>query len=319
MRKMDSYIEIGNYIFRTGKVNAISIKRSRKTIGNTATIRVPNFQKKLDGLIKVGDPILIKIGYDGDLKEEFAGYVTGITPSSPLEIVCEDELWKLRQETVAKTWKSTTLDELLEFLLPGVEIETQPIILEPYRIDNVNKAEALAKLKTEFGIDVYFRSGKWYVSFAYNERGETDNLEAASTPHVKYHFQKNAWMDELQYKKKEDIKLRVRGISILPNNQRIEVQLGDSDGDTRTLHFYNKTEKEVRYLAENLLKQMKYDGYRGKFKAKGLPFIDHSWIVELQDDFYKNRAGNYFVDEVTTTYDENGINRFIELGKKAGI
>lgn len=308
MRKMDSYIEIGNYIFRTGKVNAISIKRSRKNIGNTATIRIPNFQKKLDGLLKVGDPVLIKFGYDGDLKEEFAGYVTGIKPKSPLEISCEDELWKLRQETVTKSWKSTNLQEVNNYLLPGAEIETQPIVMAPFRLDRVSKAEALAKIKNEFGIDVFHRLAKWYVGFAYNEK---------NTPHVKYHFQKNAWMDQLEYKKEEDIKLQVKAISILPNNKRIEVDLGDKEGDTRTLHFYNKTEAEIRSLASEKIKQMKHDGYVGKFKAKGLPFIDHSWIVELQDDFYTNRAGNYFVDEVITTYDENGINREIVLGKKA--
>lgn len=308
MRKMNSYIELGNYIFRTGKVNAVSTKRSRKNIGNTATVRIPNFEKNLDGKLKVGDQVVIKLGYDGQLREEFKGYITSIAPKSPLEISCEDELWKLKQETVTKSWRSTTLNEVLNFLLPGALIETQPIKLEPFRLDRVNKAEALAKLKSEYGIDVFFRNDKWYVGFAYNE---------SNTVKVKYHFQKNAWMDRLEYRKEEDVKLRVKAISILPNNDRIEVELGDPEGDIRTLHFYNKTEAEIRALAAEKIKQMKHDGYQGKFKAKGLPFIDHSMVVDLEDEKYKNRAGSYFVDEVTTTYDEQGFNRTIELGKKA--
>lgn len=306
---MNSYITIGNYVFRTGKIHAIAVKRSRKNIGNTATIRIPNFQKKLDGLLNVGDPVFIQFGYDGKLVEEFSGYVTGVSPKYPLEISCEDELWKLKQETVNKSWKTSTLEEVLQELLPGAEVETQPIELKPYRISRINKAEALAKLKKEYGIDVYFRNKKWYVGFAYNE---------TNTEEVNYHFQKNAWMDQLEYKREQDIKLKVKAISILPNNKRIEVDLGDPDGDTRTLHFYNKTEAEIRYLAEEKIKQMKHDGYVGTFKAKGLPYIDHSMVVNLQDDLYKNRAGKYFVDEVMTTYDEQGINRRITLGKRAG-
>ena len=306
---MNSHITIGKHVFKTGKIHAVRIKRSRKTIGNTAVIKLPNYRKKLDSEINVGDPVLIKLGYDGNFVEEFTGYVASVSPKSPLEIHCEDELWKLKQEQVSKSWKKTSLHEVLKYLVPNNQIECQDIEMSPFRLNKVNKAEALAKIKSDFGLDAFFRGSKLYVGFAYNEK---------DTPVVKFHFQKNAQVHRLVYKKKESVKLKVKAISIMPNNTRIAVELGDKDGDQRTLHYYNKTAAALTLIATEHIKQMKFDGYRGSFKTTGgFPFVDHSMIVQLQDDKYINRAGSYFVDEVITTYDENGWKRVTTVGKKA--
>ncbi|CAA0260564.1 conserved hypothetical protein [Tenacibaculum maritimum] len=309
MRRMNSYIEIGKHTFQTGRVSSVRIKRSRKTIGNTAIIKLPNYRKQLDSEINVGDPVLIKLGYDGNLVTEFTGYVSSVSPKSPLEIQCEDQIWKLKQQQVTKSWKQTSLHQVLKYLIPNTEIECQDIEMSPFRLNKVNKAEALAKIKSDFGLDAFFRKGKLYVGFAYNER---------NTPVVKYHFQENAQVHQLVYKKKNSVKLKVKAISILPDNTRITVELGDKDGDQRTLHYYNKTAADMNVLAKEHIKQMKYDGYRGAFKSiGGVPFVDHSMIVDLEDNKYVNRAGSYFVDQVITTYDTNGYKRVITLGKKA--
>ncbi|MDB0600689.1 hypothetical protein PL373_05930 [Tenacibaculum maritimum] len=306
---MSSYIEIGKHIFKTGKVNSVRVKRSRKTIGNTAVIKLPNYRKQLDSEINVGDPVLIKLGYEEDLITEFTGYVSSVSPKSPLEIHCEDQIWKLKQEQVTKSWKSTSLHKVLKYLVPDIDIECQDIEMSPFRLNKVNKAEALAKIKSNFGLDAFFRNGKLYVGFAYNEKG---------TPLEKFHFQENARVHQLVYKRKESVKLKVKAISILPNNTRITVELGDKDGDQRTLHYYNKTAADLNIIAKEHIKQMKYDGYQGAFKSVGgVPFVDHSMIVKIQDNKYLNRAGSYFVDQVITTYDKNGYKRIITLGKKA--
>jgi predicted Zn-dependent peptidase len=52
----------------------------------------------------------------------------------------------------------------------------------------------------------------------------------------------------LIYKKKGDVKIKVEAISLLPDNTKILKTVGDEDGETHTLHFYNLTEAELRAL-----------------------------------------------------------------------
>lgn len=312
MVNMNSHITIGAYVFKTGKLNGVKIQSSRKVIGDTASIFLPNYYKgsdRFDSLVQEGDPVEIQLGYDGDYRTEFIGYVKEVKPNTPLEIVCEDETWRLKQEQVSMSWKETTLHDVLRYLVPDVQIECINIDLSPFRLDKVSKAEALAKIKKMYGLDVYFRGKKLYVGFAYQESGLNE---------VKYHFQKNAIHGDLTFKTKKTVKIKVKAVSILKSNEKLEVEVGDEDGELRTLHFYNITKTdELKAIAEEKLELLKYDGYRGKMKAKGVPFVVHSTKVQLEDDKYPKRTGKYFIDEITTTYDSGGFNRTIELGRKA--
>lgn len=310
---MNSHITIGNYVFKTGKTNSVKITSSRKVIGDTAVIKLPNYRSgstKLDSLISEGDVVIIKLGYDEIYNVEFEGYVSEIKPSTPLEIICEDEIWNLKQEQVSMSWKKTSLHNVLRYLVPDATIECLDIDLSPFRLDKVSKAEALAKIKREFGLDVYFRNKKLYVGFAYQEKGVKE---------VRYNFQKNVPKgDSLTYKTKKGVKIKVKAISILKNNKRIEAEVGDKDGELRTLHFYNITsQSDLKKIAEEKLDLLKYDGYRGKMKAKGVPFVTHSARAELNSDKFPDRKGKYFIDEVITSYDGSGFKRELEIGKKA--
>lgn len=312
MVEMNSHITIGAYVFKSGKLNGVKIKSSRKVIGDTASIFLPNYYHgadRLDTLINEGDAVVIQLGYDGNYKTEFEGYVKEIKPNTPLEIVCDDEIWNLKQEQVSMSWKETTLHDVLRYLVPNVEIECININLSPFRLDKVSKAEALAKIKKMYGLDIYFRGKKLYVGFAYQESGLSE---------VKYHFQKNAIHGDLTFKTKKSVKIKVKAVSILKSNERLEVEVGDDDGELRTLHFYNITKiEELKALAEEKLELLKYDGYRGKMKAKGVPFVTHSTKAQLDDDKYPMRFGKYFIDEIDTTYNKSGFNRTIQLGRKA--
>ena len=79
-----SKIEIGGKIF--GGVNNVRIKRSIHELGATATIKVPvTAVLKQQGkpvaaietakVIKTGDIVLIKLGYNNTYNVEFKGYV----------------------------------------------------------------------------------------------------------------------------------------------------------------------------------------------------------------------------------------------------
>lgn len=308
---MNSYIEVGNYVFRD-RIASVQVKSSWKDLADTAVIKLPNLARQSDGkrveaLIQPGDPVLIKLGYDGDLREEFRGYVSSVKPTIPLELHCEDEMWQLKRRTVSESWRSTTLREVLEYLVPEANIDCPDITLSPFRLDNVSVAKALQKLRDEYLLTVYYRQGTLHVGFPYFEQ----------LPTIYYHFQKNAVMEGLEYRRQEDVKVKVKVIGIMPNNTREEIEIGDGEGDTFTLHFYNKRGAELRAVAEQKLAGMKYDGYRGHFIGFGVPRPVHGMVVDLRDDRYPERAGKFFVDTVTTTFQSDGFLRQIELGRRA--
>ena len=307
---MTSYIEIGNYIFRN-QVNAVGIKTGRKHFGDKATIKLPNIKGLLEKTIKTNDPVLIKLGYDGENFQEFTGYVSEVSPKIPLEISCEDEMYQLRrQEIKSASWESISLKKLIDYIVPGANINCHDITLSPFRIDNDvrSRAEALQKIKDEFGLDVYYRGNQLYVGLAYQEKvGE-----------VNFHFQKNAIMGDLFFKRKEDLRLRIKAISFDRNNKKTQVEVGDKNGEIHTLHFYNKSAAELKKLALEKINLMKYDGYRGSFKSKGVPRATHGMIANLDDDKYPERKGSYFIDEIESTYNSSdGFSRKITLGRKA--
>lgn len=314
MHYMSAYIQIGDKGFT--RINSAKISSSRKTITDRASVRLANVSSLVDDekkKIKVGDIVTIALGYNGNNNIYFNGYVSEIKASSPLEIICEDEMWKLKQKTVSKSWESVKLVDVLKYLVPDINvIECPELTLSPYRLVTVTVAKALETIKETYGLDIYFRGTKLFAGIPYTEK---------SNRTVKYHFQKNLPSKLLQtglvYKKKEDVKIRVQAVSMLPNNKQIVKYVGDEDGETHTLHFFNLSEKELEQQAKAKIDLLKYDGWRGQLMAFGLPFIKHGDIARLTDDERPNVNGAFFADTVETTYGPEGLFNYVSPGKSA--
>ncbi len=316
MKWMNSHIEIGNLVFRD-RVSSIEVTSSRKEVTSMATIRMPRYSRMLvegqsEYRIRTGDAVTIKLGYDGEFKFEWKGYVSSIKPTTPLEINCEDEMWKLKQVQVSHSWESIKLKDLLKFIAPQATINAPEVELEPFRLDKVTKAQALAKLKEEYGLDVYFRGQTLYCGLSYGDGNGNAQL----------HLQKNvpriSEQSGFEFKRKEDVRLKVKAISILPDNTRVEVEVGDPDGEQRTMTFYNiKKEAELKRLALDRINKLKYDGYRGALRIFGWPVCTHGATAELLDDNYPERNSKVFIDSVKTSYGSDGYRQEIELGRSA--
>jgi len=301
-------------IFRN-QVHEILIESSWKKLSQTATVKLPRFQKLVDQLEKnykigVGHQVKIELGYDDTMITEFEGYVSSRGFNSPLEFMCEDEMWKLKQKTVTKYWPEAKLKDVLLYLIPDAQIDkVQDITFTAFRLDRVTVAKALEKLKDEYGLVVYYRGKKLFCGLAYTETGLGE---------VQYHFQKNVPQNEskLEYKESSDVKIRVKAISIYPNNKHIEHELGDTTGDASetTLHFFNLTKDQLIKQAEEKIKLLKYTGWRGSLKAFGFPWTTHGMVANLMNDKYPERTGKYFIDGVRTTYNSSGFRRENELG-----
>lgn len=314
MRQMNSHITIGRIKF-VNQVASVETDISRRNLVQTASIKFPRYNQLAsnpDFQINVGDPVTIQLGYDGKLQEEFVGFIAERISSTPLEYKVEDEMWPYKQNTITMAWKSISLKKLLVYLMPNATLGDIPdVTLAPFRLDRVSTVKALEKVKEEYGLDIYFRGKTLYAGLAYNE---TDLGECT------LHFQKNLPKEntELQFKNKSDIRLNVQAISILSNNTKIKAKVGDSNGDTVTLHYYNiKSESELRKLAIEHMEQMKYDGYKGTIKSFGVPFTAHGMVANILSDRYPERNSRVFLDGVKVTYDSGGYRRHNELGRRA--
>lgn len=308
-------IIIGNYRFK--QVNKVHIERGIKRLVSTAVITLPNVKTfignphELDKVITVGDPVTIKLGYDGNNNEEFTGYVSDKLPNVPFEIKCEDGMWPLRQKSITNAWNAISLKSLLKYLVPDMVMHASvwDITLENFRIDHANVVQVFEKLCEAYGLIIWWMDGRVHCSLPY--------YPLPSNKQVIYHFQKNVVKSNLLFRSGENYRLKVRAISMFPDNKKFEVSIGDTDGDETTLHFFRLQKDQLLAQANQKLKVLKNQGYRGNFTAFGLPFVQSADVAIFQDDFYPERSGANYIDDIVTDWGMQGFRRIITPGLKA--
>ena len=322
-------IRIGG--FRFSRAGGIEVRKSTSTIGATAKIVVPVsavIENKGDrtGLvevqhaIKVGDPVSITLGYHTKNRdyeaEEFTGYVRTINPTIPLEVECEDNNFLLRKKNINKSWKSATLQEVLEVIVSGTGItitgNLPKMTLSPFYLRDVDGAFALQKLADEYGLTIYFKNdGSLYVGLAYTQSvGEETLILNGDDVNVV-----NA--DELKFRRAEDVKLKIKAISFRGDNTKLEAELGDEDGALRTLNFYNiDSVAELKSMARQEIDKYKFNGYEGSVECFVIPFIYPGYKVNIKDAVFPEREGSYYVESTKVTAGTGGIRREIEISIK---
>jgi len=315
MLRLDCEITIGKYVFFN--VNSVSIELSRKSQVGRANIILPRRYNKnnIQQAIFEGDQVNIKLGYNGRLNDEFTGYVSSIGCNIPVEIECEDTMYKLKRTAVKPiSWKSIKLEDVIKHVTPEAVIEVNDITLAPYYIKGqITAAKVLENLKDQFGLDVYYRpDGRLYVGIAYNES------EAVKSKPVIYRSGLNIIDQDLKYQRAEGVRIKLRMISLLKSGKQLTYEAGDPDGEVRTIHEYNLLMDEMKALVDERLKLFKYDGLQGTFEAFGEPYATHSMIANIKDDKNPDYDGSYLIDTVRTKFGVGtGYRRDITLGKKA--
>ncbi len=303
---MHCNISIGEQL-KLNYCHSVEIESSWKTLADTCSIKLPSLQKQLARQVKVGDAVSVDLGYDGQMHREFTGYVAKTNNSIPFTLECEDAMWQLkRKPAITKTYEETTLKAMLTEIVPGSQIDVPEIVLKPFCIDNKTPAQVLQQLKDDYGLVAYYNEGVLYCGLAYLQPGTNENAN--------FHLEKNIVTHSLEYIKKEDVKLKVKAISINGQNEREEVELGDEEGETRTLHYYNLTKEQLKTIATKELEKLKYSGFRGELTTFGQPFVKHSWSATIASKFLEAEAQPYAVDRVMTSFNDQGFRRKLAIG-----
>ncbi|EAY29830.1 hypothetical protein [Microscilla marina] len=303
---------------------SLEITSSWKNLGDMAVIKLGRLRGQFNKQLKEGDGVEIKLGYDGKLHTEFKGYIARLLPNQPFEMHCVDEVYHLQRSNLNKTWKHATLKEVIEEAIKGFEVEfvnpkeVPEVALAPFRVANASAAKVLQKLKDNYGLAMYFRGKQLYVGLPYSEDvAATTGVDEAP---VVYDLQRNVLATELEYRRKEDIKIKLKATSYLKNNQKLEVYAGSEEGELRTwISPEPIADKDtLQKIANEKVKLYRYEGYKGGIKTLGIPHVVHSARCQIRDADYPEREGLYFVDEVKTTISKTGgFKRAVKIGRRA--
>jgi hypothetical protein len=316
MKAVCCNITISNYTF-SGVINC-TIENSTRSIANKATIELPisavfenSSRMNISSKIARGDKVTIELGYDDDYSNEFEGYVESIKITDKTVINCENKAFLLRCNIADKIFKSTTIQEVLNYALNGLGIslnsQVPDISLDGFVIKNSTSIKVIQKIKDQYGLVAFIDGdGALYVGLAFVVNSGNVELDLTKCPDKE---------NNLTFVTDDDVKIKVKAISIQKNNERIEVESGDESGDLRTLFFYNISDKaKITELANEEIKKYKFTGYRGSVTSFGWPISNVAMIVSLKDKNYPDREGNYYCEGVKVQFGTNGYRREIELG-----
>lgn len=314
-------IEIGKYIFHA--VNEVEITKSVTELVDVAVVKMPtkfkirsnNEQKYIEEVIKAGDSVKITLGYEGKYEGvEFSGFVKKINPKIPMEIHCEDAMWLLRRKNISKSWKKTTLKEVLQEIVSGTEIklskEIPGVALESWIIKSKNGTQALQEIKETMAMSVFLEDdGTLYCGLQ-----QSTNIGQR----VKYDLNYNLVENNLEFKTADEKKIKViYSWTDKKTNKKKTYTAGDEGGEERK---YNLTavydEKVLQSMADKVLKEAKYDGFEGDVTSFLIPYATRGMAAELIDKEHKNREGNYFIKQVVTTYGTSGARRKVTIGNR---
>lgn len=315
MKRLTSKITIGDFSFKG--VVELNIESSWDVLTDICSITIPrkvSFEGRdiamgTDPLFKKGDKVVIELGYNDSNNVEFIGYVRHIEAKTPIVIKCEDSAFLLKQSAKTISYRSVTLKKLLTDILPsGMDFETLDISLGQFRLKDVTPAKVLDELRKVYNLYSFFKGEKLFVGFPYPATKEI-------VTH-KFQFGKNIISDGLEYRIKEETKIKIKAISMLPNNEKIEIEVGDPDGEIRTFHYYDVQKSDLKELAMAEIDRLRYSGWFGDFLSFGLPSVQHGDVAELEDDKL-DRKGAYFVRKIEINFGNNGFRRTSYLDRKS--
>lgn len=315
-------------------------------------------------LFKKGDLVTINFGYyrydklGNEFKELpttpiFTGYISEVTSKKPIELKCEDNMWKLKQLPAPnKSFSAnTSWEDILRELIKGTGFTVNALTttkLGDFRIQNETVAQVIERVRKDYHMEAYFRGNE--LRCGAKVYLDSDNIDANGNEIVKtFVFQNNIISDDLMYKRKDDIILSAVCYSVNKNEiqettktgktktkqERLEIlvywdiktqafkyqkkEKGNEypqnvEGERKTLYFWNV--KSVDDLFKNGVDELQkfyYTGFRGKFTTFGIPFVRSGDNIILKDAILPERNGKYKVKSVNYSGGTGGHRQEIVL------
>lgn len=308
---------LGASTWTVEKVESIEITGDGDSLQDTCVIKLPkNARWGVSGSeipIRRGDNVRVWLGYDGVLKLRFVGYVKEVAAKTPTVITCEDEMMRLRQKAAKqKMYNSVTLSQLLDEQLEGLDIvrydreSEAEVQLGCLRIEATTVAGVLSELKQNYGIT---------SCFALVDEVPTlycfTVLPALRRNAGRFEEGVNIISNSLEYRRSEDVQVKIKGVSIQEDNSRIEYSEGE--GEERTIYRYGLNMNELKVAVKNELKRDKWSGLQGDFETFGMPRVEKMDVLDL---YAAGTRGRYRVKGVNVSFGSGGYRQKIQLKER---
>jgi hypothetical protein len=336
----NSEVTIG--AFRFSGVHQMRIKRSLFSPAVMATITVPAkavvtrnsngtvYSKPIANLFNYRDPVVIRLGYDGNLVNEFEGFVKLVDTNRPTQITCEGYIQQLRLNNVkSQPAKPMTAKQLLELVAANtdVSIKVQDGGDLPFTGLKLNFSptaeDAIREIRRASNniLNVFFIDDKTlWCGLVYTTIG--NNVDPFGLGEVNLQIGWNV-IDTNSLKKRliEGEPVIITGVSAKTTGERIQTMSEAKTAARREKAVYNNIGDKVamqKLINEQQL-LVNYTGYEGEIEAFLQPYCRPGFLANIKNKLYPDLDGKYLVTGTELTYGVNGAHRRIEIGPKMGF
>jgi len=329
--------------------NYFETDESFEHLTDTAKVTIPreltqdgiNLFTGSNPIFKRRDKIKIESGYFPNRETLFEGFISHVSANIPVQLECEDYMFVMKSYTITYPKQATVrttsisgkplkyprvtsenikLKGLIDWifsegeyldLLDGITYEiVDNVELGQVRFSNMTPAQCFDKLRDDFGLTTYFVGTKLYIGFGNN---------AVSTKEAEYVMEEVCInSNEMDYQEARDVRIKIKCVGMLPDNTRVEAEAGDVDGEQRTYHYYNISDRATMVsLAEQRVKDQKYTGFRGEFETFGEPRLNHGDRCKIVSYKLPERNGTYLIKGVKRRGGVDvGYRQVFDLGEK---
>lgn len=339
---LTSDIQIGKYRFNG--VRECVIKKSIHSVMEEVLITLPSISSahkgKLndDGTVSLiaggysqgltrdyftdGDDVVIRLGYNGEMQEEFRGFVRQRSLNMPLVVECEGYSRQLRLDVnTSKKYNKTTVKDILLDMLSGTDISLICDVAAPVSgigFNNNNGLQVLDWLKgaSDRQLSMFFIGGNTlYCGLPYTATIAGSDVFGLGKAGYR-----------LGWNLKRDNALKMK-IPSEPTTIVMQGRFATTAVVTDSKQAYAKTKIKslLNHIPDNSTLQlfadekkavMNYTGLEGKLTGFLQPFCQPGWTANLVDSVNKDANGLYLVESTEVRFGTGGARRMVELGPK---
>ncbi len=339
------------YRFRFSGVNEVRVKRSLHDFTDTCIIRIPSIGRiyrknggadatlsAMANAFSEGDKLTVLLGYNGDVRMEFEGFLKLKGLGMPLELICEGYVRQMRLNIhINGPLESTTAKELLLMATGQMDIDKKKIAspltdikvvcnvdmsitdLQLINADGVaicNKIKelSLGTLAVFFIEPKVLWCGLTYTPYAAgNDPFDTGN--------VNYRLGYNCLKDN-------NLKVRVpvEEVQVLVNHvtatgQKVETKSQAEHAKRKEKHYLKNVPSKTTAtsFANEKQYQANYSGYEGSLTGFLQPYCLPGYKANIADSRYPERNGVYMIDGVDVVFGMSGARRNVEIGPQIGF